>query len=107
MSMPEATMNEDDSTMAREDNVWFSGEFRIVQPVPEPHRLKQASNAHFWRRSFATHAPHSLANVWRRLEVDSRFGSHQFGKAAMHALATDSAKSHGKALPTMLQAWSM
>jgi hypothetical protein len=44
VTMPKATMDEDDGMIFREHDIRFSGEFPDVQPEPEAMTMQQASH---------------------------------------------------------------
>ena len=50
--MPITAMNKNDLPSGSKNQIWFPGEFLIVQPVPKSQRVDQTANSPFRFRSF-------------------------------------------------------
>jgi len=62
VTMPKATMDEDDGMIFREHDIRFSGEFPDVQPEPEAMTMQQASHQEFRFRVPPLNAGHHPAS---------------------------------------------
>lgn len=68
MLMPKASVNLDDSTMARQDDIWLAGQVTPVQPEPIPHGMKAPAHKKLRLRvllSVASHDPRSCCRDGR------------------------------------------
>lgn len=63
MHMPEATMHEDDAATGGKDQIGFTGEPPIMQPVPIAHAVGEPPDDHFRSRVPAPDRAHVLAPI--------------------------------------------
>ena len=58
MAVPEATIDEEHSVMARKNQIWFAGQLLVMQPKAESPRMQPAPNYHFRLRVTALDGSH-------------------------------------------------
>jgi hypothetical protein len=58
VSVPEATVDEDQLAFANKDQVWFAGQMSAVEPTSEAHRSNQAAYGEFRLSAFPADQRH-------------------------------------------------
>lgn len=111
MSVPKTSVDENGFSPPSEHDIRPAWKLRVVQSVSVTQGMQEPADLHLRCRAFAPDPPHSLSNRLRRFRFAGEHTSHDvsayFIKALEHWRPTASAKSHGKALPTMSQAYSI
>jgi hypothetical protein len=69
MAVPKAAVDEQDDFSAREHNVGTPRQVATVEPKPQAHGVKSATDDMLGRGVLAFDAPHILAAVGRRQSV--------------------------------------
>jgi hypothetical protein len=63
MTMPKASMHEDDSTMARKNYIWRTGEMTLMQSEPKSQPVEHSPNNQFGTCVAAFHLAHGKTTL--------------------------------------------
>ena len=67
MPMPEASVDKNNRTVLRQDNVWITGKVTAMKPESKTQLMKQRPYFDLWVGVFALDRPHQAAAVlWRQ-----------------------------------------
>ena len=69
MTMPEATVDEDDSLVLAEYDVWRAGKFSVMQPIAETTSVEIASHQHLRLCVTGANSRHIAAPFFLALDI--------------------------------------